>query len=110
MSAADEIRDLLCSDDPADHERARQLAQRDGELLALLDEHDQLAAAVTAWKTQPQAPAALRERILAQIRESDASPRGHAHAPVIGIERSPRFTSRLWTWQGQRAPRSMSRS
>ena len=100
MNRTDEIRELLCSDDPTDHQRARQLAQGSAELQTLLDEHDELAAAVSDWKTQTQAPAALRERILAQIRGSEASRNEPAPAQVIGIERSPRFTSRLWTWQG----------
>jgi len=100
MNRPDEIRELLCSDDHADHERARQLAQGSAELQALLDEHDELAAAVADWKTQAQAPAALRERILAQVREGEASRNEPAPAQVVGIERSPRFTSRLWTWQG----------
>ncbi len=100
MNRADEIRELLCSDDPADHQRARQLARGNAELLVLLDEHDELAAAVADWKTQAQAPAALRERVLAQLRESETSRNEPAPARVVGIERSPRFTSRLWTWRG----------
>jgi len=100
MNRADEIRELLCSDDHADHERARQLAQGSDELQALLDEHDDLAASVAAWKAQAQAPAALRERILAQIRENEAPRTEPAPAPAVVIDRSVRFTSRLWTWQG----------
>jgi len=100
VSRANEIRELLCSDDRADHERARQLAAGRDELRVLLDEHDELAASVGAWKRQAQAPAALRERILAQVRESETARTEPAHAPVVGIERSVRFTSRLWSWQG----------
>ena len=100
MSRADEIRELLCSDDLADQERARQLAQGSDELQAVLAEHTDLVNSVTAWTAEAQAPAALRDRIIAQARELESSRADSAPAPVVEIARSPRFTSRLRTWQG----------
>lgn len=101
MSRSDEIRELLCSDDSADHERARQLAQGSDELLALLQEHDALMASISAWKAEAQAPVALRERILAQVLEDDAVTAAEpTAAPVVEIGRTDRFAWRVWTWQG----------
>jgi hypothetical protein len=100
MSRADEIRELLCSDEPADHERARQLAQGSDGLQALLDEHGELMASISAWKTEAQAPAVLRERILEQVRDREAIADEPAPSPVLEIARSDRFTWRVRSWQG----------
>jgi hypothetical protein len=98
VSRADEIRDLLCSDDAADHARAGELAGTDAALRAVLDEHARLARDIATWKTQaPPPPAELRARIVAGIANAPTSNEA-AESTVVPATR--RFRAGIWSWQG----------
>lgn len=100
MSRADEIRELLCSDDYVDHRRARALARGNEELLAVLEEHDALGASILAWKAAAQAPVALRQRILDQVLQDTAGADEAVAASTSAIIPVERITRRVWSWQG----------
>lgn len=100
MSRADDIRELLCSDNPDDHQRARQLAQGRDELLEVLNAQDKFMASIALWKTEARAPEALRERILAPIRADEAARTGPARGAAVGREARPRLKWNLVSWQG----------
>jgi hypothetical protein len=105
MTSLDEIRELLCSDDPADQARARTLAGADSALAAALDEAAQLDAAVAAWKASPPAPVALRAKIMAQAEAitAQASPGAASLSTAAAVpEREDTPVGPVVWWQTSR--------